>query len=33
MLKALISGDAGYFPAPVSKSCGAAEKEKLPAFF
>ena len=33
MLKALISGIAGYFPAPDPESCGVAENKKITGFF
>ena len=33
MLKALIAGDAGYFPAPDSEYCGVAEHRKITGFF
>lgn len=33
MLKALISGTAGYFPAPDSESCGVTENRKVTGFF
>ena len=33
MLKALISGNAGYFPAPDSESCSVAENRKITGFF
>jgi hypothetical protein len=33
MLKALISGNAGYFPAAVSEPCGVAENRKITGFF
>lgn len=33
MLKALISGNGGYFPAPDSESYGVAENRKITGFF
>jgi hypothetical protein len=33
LLKALIAGNAGYFPAPDSDSCGVAENRKITGFF
>ncbi len=33
MLKALIAGKAGYFPAPDSESCSVAENRKITGFF
>jgi hypothetical protein len=33
MLKALISGNGGYFPAPGSESYGVAENRKITGFF
>ena len=33
MLKALISGNAGYFRASDSKPCGVAENKKITGFF
>ena len=33
MLKALISGNAGYFPMPDSESYGVAENRKITGFF
>jgi hypothetical protein len=33
LLKALIAGKAGYFPAPDSESCGVAENRKITGFF
>ena len=33
LLKALIAGKAGYFPAPDSESCGIVENRKITGFF
>ena len=33
LLKALIAGKAGYFPAPDSDSCDVAENRKITGFF
>jgi hypothetical protein len=33
ILKALISGNAGYLSAPDSESCGVAENRKITGFF
>ena len=33
LLKALITGKAGYFPSPNSESCSVAENRKITGFF